>query len=121
MFDMNKGYHGYSMSNRAVEAYEDGEMPESKWTKGALLSAIAYEFDKETAKKFEKFPQWFLFKRLTICSSWHHTSKFCNVTYFYELDTDFVEWALEDFEGFTEDYKKDKAERKLAKSLKNAK
>ena len=25
-----KGYHGYSMSNNAVVAYEDGEMPLSK-------------------------------------------------------------------------------------------
>lgn len=33
MWNMNSGYSGYSMSNRAVDAYEDGEMPLSKWTK----------------------------------------------------------------------------------------
>ena len=33
MCNMNSGYSGYSMSNRAVDAYEDGEMPLSKWTK----------------------------------------------------------------------------------------
>ena len=36
----NKGYDGYSMSIRAREAYEDGEMPKSKWTKKAMLEAI---------------------------------------------------------------------------------
>lgn len=28
------GYSGYSMSNNAVDAYESGEKPRSKWTKG---------------------------------------------------------------------------------------
>jgi len=27
------GYDGYSMSNNAVDAYENGEKPISKWTK----------------------------------------------------------------------------------------
>lgn len=27
------GYHNYSMSNNAVDAYQDGLMPISKWTK----------------------------------------------------------------------------------------
>lgn len=31
------GYHGFSMSNNAVEAYKNGEMPLSKWTKKAIL------------------------------------------------------------------------------------
>ena len=35
------GYHGYSMSNNAKEAYENGEMPLSKWTKTAIIDAIA--------------------------------------------------------------------------------
>lgn len=26
------GYYGFSMSNNAVEAYDSGEMPISKWT-----------------------------------------------------------------------------------------
>lgn len=36
--NMNSGYNGYSMSNRAVAAYESGENPLSKWTKKDLLS-----------------------------------------------------------------------------------
>ena len=37
MINMNSGYSGYSMSNNAVNAYENGEMPLSKWTKDCLL------------------------------------------------------------------------------------
>ena len=31
------GYKGYSMSNRAVEAYENAEKPMSRWTKQIML------------------------------------------------------------------------------------
>lgn len=34
------GYAGASMSVRARQAYESGEMPMSKWTRGAIISAI---------------------------------------------------------------------------------
>ena len=34
------GYHGYSMSNNAVAAYDNGEMPLSKWTKSAILNEL---------------------------------------------------------------------------------
>ena len=34
------GYCGYSMSNNAVDAYNDGEKPLSKWTKRAIIEAI---------------------------------------------------------------------------------
>ena len=35
------GYYGYSMSNNAVEAYENGERPLSKWRKSDILEAIS--------------------------------------------------------------------------------
>lgn len=38
--DSNSGYSGYSMSNRAVEAYASGEQPLSKWSKDDILEAI---------------------------------------------------------------------------------
>lgn len=34
------GYDGYSMSNNARSAYDDGERPLSKWTKAAIMSEI---------------------------------------------------------------------------------
>ncbi len=33
------GYDGYRMSNNAVQAYEDGEMLMSKWTKTAIIAS----------------------------------------------------------------------------------
>lgn len=35
------GYRGYSMSNNAVAAYEDGEKPLSKWSKSDIILAVA--------------------------------------------------------------------------------
>ena len=34
------GYSGYSMSNNAVAAYENGEKPLSKWKKADILEAV---------------------------------------------------------------------------------
>ena len=34
------GYNGFSMSNNAVEAYENGEKPLSKWRKSDILETI---------------------------------------------------------------------------------
>ncbi len=44
------GYVGASMSVRAKTAYESGEMPMSKWTRSAIISAIKdYCFDFDLA------------------------------------------------------------------------
>lgn len=45
-FNMNSGYFGWSMSRNAVAAYEDGEKPRSKWTKAAILAAVAAYCDE---------------------------------------------------------------------------
>ena len=57
MYNMNSGYSGYSMSNRAVEAYESGEKPLSKWTKTEISKFInAYKSASSRLIKKE-FPQ----------------------------------------------------------------
>ena len=83
------GYHGYSMSNNAVEAYENGEKPLSKWTKSAILTELA-ELDapvevQNIAKtlSLDVLKDLFLYK-----SSWHHTSKMYNRTDFYSVNPD---------------------------------
>ena len=92
MMDVNSGYIGYSMSRRAAEAYEDGEMPKSKWTKKAMVAAIQSYcdefdmlFDPDLLKGMHKDE---VFERFFHESSWHHTSKFFNETDFYKLDED---------------------------------
>lgn len=91
---VNSGYVGWSMSRRAAEAYDDGEMPKSKWTKKAMVAAIQSYcdefdifFDPDMLKGMRKDE---VFERFFYNSSWHHTSKFFNETDFYKLDEDAV-------------------------------
>jgi hypothetical protein len=60
----NSGYVGWSMSRRAVQAYEDGEAPLSRIGSGKYIKAAAELLGR---------------------SSWHHTSKHCNRTDFYKV------------------------------------
>lgn len=91
MYNMNSGYNGYSMSNRAVEAYEDGEKPLSKWRKAEIIEQVKeldIKFNIELLKKckLKTLKDYFLKK-----TSWHHTSSYCNSTDFYSLNVDFIE------------------------------
>lgn len=91
MMDVNSGYIGYSMSRRAAEAYEGGEMPRSKWTKKAMVAAIedaCDELDLEYDPAIEKMKKVELFDTFLYNSSWHHTGKFFNETDFYAIDED---------------------------------
>ena len=47
------GYCGYSMSNNAVDAYNNGEKPISKWKKQDILSEIQ-ELDIDLKCDFAK-------------------------------------------------------------------
>lgn len=67
MNDMNSGYNGFSMSNRAVQAYEDGEKPLSKWTKAEIMDIIEYHVKDEVANQtLKKAPLSFLKKHFYI-------------------------------------------------------
>ena len=86
--DMNKGYHGYSMSKRAASAYINGEKPLSRWTKKAIIDAISeWEEinDRLMTVDVTKMTRDELIERYIRYSSWHHTSKMINVTEFYQL------------------------------------
>ena len=96
MFNMNSGYHGFSMSNRAIEAYNNDEKPFSKWTKKDILDLIEeykQESDDLTVHLFyavfyelAKVRADVLKAHLLQKTSWHHTGKFCNCTDFYSID-----------------------------------
>lgn len=85
------GYYGYKMSNNAVEAYEDGEMPLSKWTKTAILNEVkraVEDGDIEISFDFSKFSKLtvkILKSEFLRQSSWHHTSSWYNCTNFYSV------------------------------------
>lgn len=77
------GYYNYSMSNNAVWAYENGEMPLSKWTKSSILEACG-----DKAEMLKPLTVAELRAEVLICSSWHHTSKHYNRTDFYMIDVE---------------------------------
>ena len=83
------GYDGYSMSNNAREAYDNGEMPISKWTKTAILEAI--EEQGYNADILKKYPANALKSALLKQTSWHHTSAKYNRIDFYSVDFDRLE------------------------------
>lgn len=89
------GYNGWSMSNNAVQAYEDGEKPLSKWTKKTLVYELADALDAEPEEVAEVLKPYTVKEVKDKCltySSWHHTSSRYNRTAFYELD-DFEDLA----------------------------
>lgn len=87
MYFSNSGYVGMSMSVRAAEAYENGAMPLSKWTKREILAYI-----EDETKKSNHFKGWNTeeLKTLLVYDSWHHTSAAFNETSFHEIDFDKV-------------------------------
>lgn len=87
------GYKGYSMSNNAVSAYENGEKPLSRWTKAAIMDALDIEcargyLPQEALEAAKKMTAAELKNLVLRRSSWHHTSKMYNRTVFYEVDSD---------------------------------
>lgn len=87
------GYHNYSMSNNAVAAYENGEMPQSKWTKTNILDTIYLDCGIEETKYelLKKMTVKELKRHFLFLSGWHHTSKYYNLTAFYAIDSEAVE------------------------------
>ena len=85
------GYNGWSMSNNAVAAYENGEKPLSKWTKADIFNAINEQVEiKCSIEKLKKLPVKVLKGICLRCSSRHHTSSYYNQTDFYALDEEYI-------------------------------
>lgn len=78
------GYIGQKMSERAQTAYNNGEMPYSKWTKGVILSEL--EDRGLTAKNFKKYSADTLRNYFLYYTAWHHTGKCFNEIDFYRVD-----------------------------------
>lgn len=85
--DRGNGYDGYSMSNNARDAYADGEMPISKWSKADIVYEVSrINPDIDISKlNIDTLKQKFLRR-----SSWHHTSMYYNKTDFYAVNEKYV-------------------------------
>jgi hypothetical protein len=79
------GYAGYSMSNRAVKAYENGQKPLSKWKKQDIIDTIEFSADElePFQKEISSMSESEIKANLLEQSSWHHTGKLYNSTDFY--------------------------------------
>lgn len=87
------GYVGTSMSVRARQAYESGEMPMSKWTRGAIISSVkdyCADFDLAYNPKIETMCRAKLAETYLEYKSWHHTGRFARETEFFGLNEDAV-------------------------------
>ena len=85
------GYNGWSMSNNAVDAYDKGEKPLSKWTKREIINRIENAIKdgevelKISMETLNKIPAKTLKEKCLTKSSWHHTSSHYNKTDFYDI------------------------------------
>lgn len=77
------GYYGYSMSNNAVDAYENGRFPASKIGRGIPVKLI-----REHCGEGE----------------YHHTSKHYNVTYFYDKAEVLAMFGIEECNEYPFEY-----------------
>ena len=91
------GYCGYSMSNNAVAAYDEGKKPISKWKKEEILCLIEEMIEEDALElncsfeKLRRLPAPVLKDECLSCTEWHHTGKFYKETDFYELDEGKIE------------------------------
>ena len=95
MINANSGYTGYSMSNRAVEAYNSGEQPISNWTKQEMLDVVE-ELNPSILEACRGLSVSELRDFLLTYSGWHHTSSYFNRTNFYEIREDIEDLKPED-------------------------
>lgn len=84
---VGRGYSGYSMSNNAVQAYNQGSKPISKWKKSDIINSIdnisktyGIDMDIDALNKLKTEE----LKNYLIKDGYHHTSKYYNTTDFYK-------------------------------------
>lgn len=83
------GYKNYSISNNAIEAYKEGQLPESKVKSQIKLATKLILkkcglLTKENLQKLKDFPSEVMTTRYT---SYHHTSSKYNCTNFYSVQS----------------------------------
>ena len=76
----------FSMSNNAIDAYDRGLRPRSKWTKADILDALPA--NARTYLQLDEYPLEFLREYFLVAEEWHHTSKLYNKTEFFRPGID---------------------------------
>lgn len=83
-----RGYVGRSMSVNARECYKQDIKPLSAWRKTDFVDAVENELGARIKSMKGSYKNYLIF------DSWHHTSKFYQVTDFYRIDLDKVQNAI---------------------------
>lgn len=76
----------WSMSNNAIDAYDRGLRPRSKWGKADILNALPA--NARVYLQLDGYPLEFLREYFLVAEEWHHTSKLYNKTEFYRPGID---------------------------------
>lgn len=71
----------WSMSNNAIDAYDRGLRPRSKWGKADILDALPA--NARAYLQLDGYPLEFLREYFLVAEEWHHTSKLYNRTEFF--------------------------------------
>ena len=98
------------MSRNAVEAYDKGRMPISKWTKTTVMGRIQKAYPK-SAEAFGKMTLAFLREHFLVNTEWHHTSDYFNATDFYTFNA-FL--SPDELEAITAEWKRRTEAKRLA-------
>lgn len=80
------GYCGWSMSNNALDCYDNNIRPKSTWTRSELLDEIKETYGEEIRDRAKKHTLGFLRDCFLSYDSWHHTGKHYRCTDFYRFD-----------------------------------
>lgn len=112
MEKLGKGYIGKRMSVNASIAYQNDEMPISKWTKKAIFNLL--EENGIDSSRFQKLNVNTLRRFFLTQKGYHHTGAFYQVTIFYGLDFDYIQTISDEtIEIWIESQKKDAARAKI--------
>lgn len=84
----------FSMSNNAIDAYDRGLRPRSKWTKSDILDALPA--NARAYLQLDEYPLEFLREYFLYPEEWHHTSKLYNKTEFYRPRINSIDDTPED-------------------------
>lgn len=76
----------FSMSNNAIDAYDRGLRPRSKWGKADILDALPA--NARAYLQLDGYPLEFLREYFLVAEEWHHTSKLYNKTEFFRPGID---------------------------------
>lgn len=112
MEKFGKGYIGKRMSVNASIAYQNDEMPISKWTKKVIFNLL--EENGINSSRFQKLNVNTLRRFFLTQKGYHHTGAFYQVTIFYGLDFDYIKnISDETIKVWIEAQKKDAARAKI--------